>query len=97
MSEGTWYIDPDAGPVDASDDGTYDEAYGPNHPVDGDGRLVDDEAGPGRPPESEVYGTVATGDTAWKSAEESAMHVRDESEMALQDDLDDDLAPPDLA
>jgi hypothetical protein len=96
MSEGTWYIDPDAGPVDASDDGTYDEAYGPTTPANGDGRLVDDEAGPGKPPQSEVYGVVSD-DTTWKSAEESAMHVMDESEIALQDELDADAAPPDLA
>ena len=97
MSEGTWYIDPDAGPVDASDDGTYDEAYGPTNPLTGDGRLVDDEAGPGKSPESEVYGSVATGDTAWKSAEESAVHVVDEADLAIQDDLDEDGAPADLS
>jgi hypothetical protein len=97
VSEGTWYITPDDGPVDASDDETYDEAYGPSDPTDADGRLIDEEAGPGRPPESEVYGSVAVGDTHGKSAEESAIHVRDEAEMDLADDLDDDLAPPDLS
>jgi hypothetical protein len=95
MTEGTWYIDPDAGPVAADDDETYDEAYGPGDPDEADGRLVDEDDAKGTS-QSEVYGAVAAGDTAWKSAEESAVHVVDEEELAEQDAWDADAAPTDL-
>ena len=37
MSEGVWYLDPEAGAVEAEDEETYDEAFGPHdgHPSAG--------------------------------------------------------------
>ena len=29
MTEGVWYLDPEAGAVEAEDEETYDEAFGP--------------------------------------------------------------------
>jgi len=93
MSENSWYIDPDAGPVAAEDDGNYDEAYGPGDPVPHDGRLVDEDEGVRSDTTSELYAHVAVGDTGWKSAEESAVHVVTESELAEEDLVDLDALP----
>ena len=97
MSEGTWYIDPEAGAVSAEDDAEYDEAYGPDNPHPEDGRLVEDDEGVRSDTTSEAVATVAVGDTAWKSAEEQAVHVVDEAGMAAEDlvDLDELPANPD--
>ena len=78
MSESTWFIDPEAGPVSAEDDDNYDEAYGPGDPHPQEGRLVEDDEGVRSDTTSEAVAHVAVGDTAWKSAEESAVHVVDE-------------------
>jgi len=93
MSENSWYIDPDAGPVAAEDDENYDEAYGPRDPIPHDGRLVDDDEGVRSDTTSELTAHVAVGDTSWKSAEESAVHVVTESELADEDLVDLDELP----
>jgi hypothetical protein len=93
MSENSWYIDPDAGPVAAEDDGNYDEAYGPGDPVPHDGRLVDEDEGVRSDTTSELYAHVAVGDTGWKSAEEAAVHVVTESELAEENLVDLDALP----
>jgi hypothetical protein len=75
---GSWYVDPEAGPVDAEDDRTYDEAYGPSDPVQHDGRLVEDDEGVREDSTAEAVAHVAVGDHADLSAEEAAMHVVDD-------------------
>lgn len=93
MSEGTWYIDPEAGAVSAEDDAEYDEAYGPSDPHPHDGRLVEDDEGVRDDTTKEVTANVAVGDTAWKSAEEQAVHVVTESEQDDEDLVDLDELP----
>jgi hypothetical protein len=93
MSENSWYIDPDAGPVAADDDETYDEAWGPKDPVPHDGRLVDEDEGVRSDTTPEMVAHVAVGDTTWKSAEESAVHVVSESDLAAEDLVDLDALP----
>jgi hypothetical protein len=97
MSENTWYIDPDAGPVAAEDDENYDEAYGPADPSTESGRIVEDDEGVRADTTKEAVGHLAGGDTAWKSAEESAIHVVDEAGQDAEDlvDLDELPADPD--
>lgn len=95
MSESTWYISPDTGPVSADDDETYDEAYGPGDPHPHDGRLVEDDEGVRADTTAEAVATVAVGDTAWKSAEESAVHVVTEFELAAEELVDLDELPED--
>lgn len=95
MSESTWYIDPDAGPVSAEDDGTYDEAYGPGDPHPQDGRLVEDDEGVRSDTTAEAVATVAVGDTHWKSAEEAAVHVVSEFELIEEELVDLDELPED--
>jgi hypothetical protein len=95
MSENSWYITPDAGPVAADDDENYDEAYGPKDPIPHDGRLVDEDEGVRADTTSEMYAHVATGDTSWKSAEESAVHVVSETELAAEELVDLDALPED--
>ena len=82
MSETGWFIDPEAGPVAADDDDTYDEAYGPRDAAPTEGRLVEEDEGVRSDTTSEMVAHVAVGDTSWKSAEESAVHVLDEGELA---------------
>ena len=60
MSEGTWYIDPEAGAVSAEDDAEYDEAYGPDNPHPEEGRLVEDDEGVRSDTTSEAVASVAT-------------------------------------
>ena len=93
MSESTWYIDPEAGAVSADDDAEYDEAYGPGDPHPQEGRLVEDDEGVRSDTTSESVAHVAVGDTAWKSAEESAVHVIDENVMSDSDLVDLDELP----
>jgi hypothetical protein len=93
MSEGTWYIDPDAGAVSADDDENYDEAFGPGDPKPHDGRLVEDDEGVRSDTTAEAVGHVAVGDTAWKSAEESAVHVVSEFELVEEQLVDMDELP----
>jgi hypothetical protein len=93
MSEGTWYIDPDAGAVSADDEETYDEAYGPGDPKPHDGRIVEDDEGVRSDTTSEAVGHVAVGDTAWKSAEEAAVHVVSEFELIEEELVDMDELP----
>lgn len=93
MSEGTWFIDPEAGAVSAEDDDTYDEAFGPGDPHPQDGRLVEDDEGVRGDTTSEAVAHVAVGDTAWKSAEESAVHVVDEFAQTAEDLVDLDALP----
>lgn len=95
MSENTWYIDSEAGPVTADDEEIYDEAYGPNDPLPHDGRLVDEDEGVRSDTTSELVAHVAAGDTSWKSAEESAVHVVTESELDAEDLVDLDALPED--
>lgn len=95
MSESPWYIDPDAGPVSAEDDETYDEAYGPGDPHPQDGRLVEDDEGVRSDTTAEAVATVAVGDTHWKSAEESAVHVVSEFELVEEELVDLDELPED--
>ena len=95
MSENSWYITPDAGAVAADDDENYDEAYGPNDPIPHDGRLVEEDEGVRADTTSEMYAHVAIGDTSWKSAEESAVHVVTETELADEDLVDLDALPED--
>jgi hypothetical protein len=95
MSENSWYIDPDAGPVAADDEETYDEAYGPKDPVPHDGRLVDEDEGVRADTTPEMYAHVAVGDTAWKSAEEAAVHVVTETELDEEERVDLDALPED--
>ena len=93
MSESTWFIDPEAGAVSAEDDDNYDEAYGPGDPHTHEGRLVEDDEGVRSDTTKEAVAHVAEGDTAWKSAEESAVHVIDENAMADSDLVDMDELP----
>ena len=93
MSENTWFIDPEAGAVSAEDDDNYDEAYGPGDPHPPAGRLVEDDEGVRSDTTKEAVAHVAEGDTAWKSAEESAVHVIDENAMADSDLVDMDELP----
>jgi hypothetical protein len=93
MSESTWFIDPEAGAVSAEDDDNYDEAYGPGDPHPTEGRLVEDDEGVRSDTTKEAVAHVAEGDTAWKSAEESAVHVIDENAMADSDLVDMDELP----
>ena len=93
MSESTWFIDPEAGAVSADDDAQYDEAYGPRDPHPQEGRLVEDDEGVRSDTTSESVAHVAVGDTAWKSAEESAVHVIDENAMTDSDLVDLDELP----
>ncbi len=95
MSESTWFIDPEAGAVSAEDDDNYDEAYGPGDPHPTEGRLVEDDEGVRSDTTKEAVAHVAEGDTAWKSAEESAVHVIDENAMADSDSVDMDELPED--
>jgi hypothetical protein len=95
MSESTWFIDPEAGAVSADDDDNYDEAYGPSDPHTQEGRLVEDDEGVRSDTTSEAVAHVAEGDTAWKSAEESAVHVVDEGELVESDRVDLDELPED--
>jgi hypothetical protein len=95
MSEGTWYIDPEAGAVSAEDDAEYDEAYGPGDPKPHEGRLVEDDEGVRSDTTSEAVAHVAVGDTAWKSAEEQAVHVVSEEEQDQEDLVDLDELPTD--
>lgn len=95
MSEGTWFIDPEAGAVSAEDGDNYDEAYGPGDPHPQEGRLVEDDEGVRSDTTSEAVAHVAVGDTAWKSAEESAVHVIDENAMTDSDLVDLDELPED--
>jgi len=93
MSEGTWYIDPEAGAVSADDDAEYDEAYGPGDPKPHEGRLVEDDEGVRSDTTSEAVAHIAVGDTAWKSAEEQAIHVISEDDQAAEDLVDLDELP----
>ena len=93
MSEGTWYIDPEAGAVSAEDDAEYDEAYGPGDPKPHDGRLVEDDEGVRSDTTSEAVAHIAVGDTAWKSAEEQAIHVISEDDQTTEDLVDLDQLP----
>ena len=93
MSESTWFIDPEAGPVSAEDDDNYDEAYGPGDPHTQEGRLVEDDEGVRSDTTSEAVAHVAQGDTAWKSAEESAVHLIDENDLVSSDQVDLDELP----
>lgn len=95
MSEGAWYVDGDGGAVEAEDDLTYDEAYGPRDPHPHDGRLVEDDEGSHTDVTSEAVAHVAVGDTAWKSAEEAAIHVVDDTELMIESAIDDDHLPVD--
>jgi hypothetical protein len=95
MSESTWFIDPEAGAVSAEDDDTYDEAFGPGDPHPQEGRLVEDDEGVRSDTTSEAVAHVAVGDTAWKSAEESAVHVVDEMAQSTEDLVDLDALPED--
>lgn len=72
---GSWYIDPDAGPVDAEDDRTYDEEFGPSDPHPHDGRLVEDDEGTRGDDTSEAVAHIAVGDFSDLSAEEAAVHI----------------------
>jgi len=93
MSESTWFIDPEAGAVSVEDDGVYDEAYGPGDPKPHEGRLVEDDEGVRTDTTSEAVAHVAVGDTAWKSAEEQAVHVISEEEQDDEDLVDLDELP----
>ncbi len=93
MSENSWFIDPEAGAVSAEDDDNYDEAYGPGDPHVHEGRLVEDDEGVRSDTTKEAVAHVAEGDTAWKSAEESAVHLIDENEMVDSDRVDLDELP----
>src|SRR3954468_9826683 len=95
MSESTWYVDPESGPVSSDDSDNYDEAYGPGDPHPHEGRLVEDDEGVREDTTKEVVANVATGDTAWKSAEESAVHIIDEDSMQESDLVDLDALPED--
>lgn len=95
MSENSWFIDPEAGAVSAEDDDNYDEAYGPGDPHPHEGRLVEDDEGVRSDTTKEATARVAEGDTAWKSAEESAVHVIDENAMTDSDLVDLDELPED--
>ena len=95
MSESTWFIDPEAGPVSAEDDDNYDEAFGPGDPHPQEGRLVEDDEGVRSDTTSEAVAHIAVGDTAWKSAEESAVHVVDEMAQSAEDLVDLDALPED--
>lgn len=72
---GSWYIDADAGPVDAEDDHNYDEEYGPSNPHQHDGRLVEDDEGVRGDSTAEAVAHIAVGDHADYSAEEAAVHI----------------------
>lgn len=93
MSESTWFIDPEAGAVSTEDDAEYDEAYGPGDPHPQEGRLVEEDEGVRSDTTSEAVANVAVGDTAWKSAEEQAVHVLTEDEMDAEDSVDLDELP----
>jgi hypothetical protein len=93
MSESTWYISPDTGPVSAEDEETYDEAYGPGDPKPHEGRLVEDDEGVRSDTTAEAVATVAVGDTHWKSAEEAAIHVVNEFELVAEELVDLDELP----
>lgn len=95
MSEGAWYVDAEGGAVEAEDEVTYDDAYGPRDPHPHDGRLVEDDEGSHPDTTSEAVAHVAVGDTAWLSAEEAAMHVIDDTELMLEDAVDEDRLPAD--
>jgi hypothetical protein len=75
---GSWYVDPEDGPVQAEDDRTYDEAYGPSDPVQHDGRLVEDDEGVREDQTPEAVAHIAAGDHADMTAEEAAVHVVDD-------------------
>jgi hypothetical protein len=72
---GSWYIDPDAGPVEAEDDRTYDEEFGPSDPHQHDGRLVEDDEGIRADDTAQAIAHIAVGDHADFSAEEAAVHI----------------------
>lgn len=90
MSEGAWYVDPEAGPVEGEDTFTYDEAWGPRLADDFHGRLVEDDEGLRPDITAEAVAHLARGDTRWLSAEEAAVHVVDPFEEAMQE-LDGDV------
>ncbi|HEX5017436.1 MAG TPA: DUF5709 domain-containing protein [Actinomycetes bacterium] len=95
MSEHPWFVDPEGRPVSAEDDDNYDEAYGPGDPHVHEGRLVEDDEGVRSDTTKEAVARVAEGDTAWKSAEESAVHMVDEEEIVESDRVDLDELPED--
>jgi len=96
MTEGAWYVDADGVPVEAEDEGNYDEAYGPSDGVhDHDGRLVEDDEGIRPDVTSESVARVAAGDHGWESAEEAAIHIIDETELDELDLVDLDALPAD--
>ena len=64
-----------------------------SHPHEG--RLVEDDEGVREDTTKEVVANVATGDTAWKSAEESAVHIIEEDSMQESDLVDLDALPED--
>lgn len=95
MSEGTWYVDPEAGYVEAEDDETYDEQFGPRDPSAQEGRLVEDDEGAHEDTTPESVAHLAHGDTRWMSAEESAVHVIDETDQLIAEAVEDDHLPED--
>ena len=95
MSESTWWVSAEDGPVSSDDRDTYDEAYGPGDPHPQDGRLVEDDEGVRADTTKETVASVAEGDTAWKTAEESAVHVIDEQSLDEADLVDLDELPED--
>lgn len=74
-----WYVDPEAGAVEAEDEQNYDEAFGPENPHPVDGRIVEDDEGVHEDTTKEAVAHVAVGDDQDLSAEEAAIHIVDEN------------------
>lgn len=76
---GKWYVDPEAGAVEAEDEQNYDEAFGPGDPHPVDGRIVEDDEGAHEDTTKEAVAHVAVGDDQDFSAEEAAVHIVEET------------------